>query len=112
MAQMMRAILLASATAASFFDLRASNSNSHGEARPVLACRMTAVAPSTSSRRRLSSPSRLILPGRVELGLWSLVGLVAGRLGRWSGFSVFRVVEFFKRPAQSFETKKQKHNPG
>src|SRR5712692_8445264 len=30
--------------------LRASNPSSHGDARPVLACLMTAVAPSTSSR--------------------------------------------------------------
>src|SRR6516225_10158555 len=36
MAQMMRAILLASATATSFFGLRASNPNSHGAARPFL----------------------------------------------------------------------------
>src|SRR5713101_5379319 len=56
--------LLASATAASFFGLRANNPRSHAEARPGLACWMTAVAPSTSSRRRLSSPSRLILPSR------------------------------------------------
>src|SRR5216683_1915183 len=56
--------LLASATAASFFGLRASNPRSHAGARPGLACWMTAVAPSTSSRRRLSSPSRLILPSR------------------------------------------------
>src|SRR5882724_5072546 len=59
-----RAILLASATAASFFGLRASNPKSHGETRPLLARWMTAVAPSTSSRRRLSSPWWLILPGR------------------------------------------------
>src|SRR5712671_6360493 len=37
MAQMTRAILLASATAASFFGLRASNPKSHGETRPLLA---------------------------------------------------------------------------
>src|SRR5437868_4468325 len=41
-----RAILLASATAASFFGLRASNPKSHGETRPLLARWMTAVAPS------------------------------------------------------------------
>ncbi len=57
--------LLANATAASFFGLRASNSNSHGEARPLLACWMTAVAPSTSSRRRLSSPLAADLAGPV-----------------------------------------------
>src|SRR5712692_4919385 len=34
--------LLASATAASFLGLRASNPRSHGEARPALACWMTA----------------------------------------------------------------------
>src|SRR6266851_3335665 len=61
--------LLASATAASFFGLRASNPRSHAEARPALACRITAVAPSTSSRRRLSSPSRLILPGFARSGI-------------------------------------------
>src|SRR5271155_2280154 len=74
MAQMMRAVLLASATAASFFGLRASNPNSHDEARPVglwpaglprgLACWITAVAPNTSNRGKSSSPCRLILPGR------------------------------------------------
>src|SRR6516162_9347467 len=42
MARMMRAILLASLTAASFFDLRASNASSHGEVRPGLAARTTA----------------------------------------------------------------------
>ena len=47
MARMMRAILLASLTAASFFDLRASNASSHGEVRPGLAARITAVAPMT-----------------------------------------------------------------
>jgi hypothetical protein len=35
MAQMTRAILFASATAASFFGLRASNPKSHGETRPL-----------------------------------------------------------------------------
>src|SRR5215471_11244945 len=62
MTQMMRAILLASATAASFFDLRASNASSHGEVRPGLAARITAVAPMTSNRRKSSSPAQLILP--------------------------------------------------
>src|SRR5438477_7048567 len=70
MAQMMRAILFASATAATFFGLRASNFESHGTAwpflprRPFSACWITAVAPSTSNRRKPSSPSRLILPSR------------------------------------------------
>jgi hypothetical protein len=64
MAQTMRAILLASATAATFFDFRVSNPNSHGEVRPGLAARITAVAPITSNRRRSSSPWRLIPPSR------------------------------------------------
>ena len=62
MAQMTRAILLASATAASFFGLRASNPKSHGEARPLLARWMTAVAPSMSSGghvRQAGGDSRL-----------------------------------------------------
>ena len=58
----MRAILLASATAASFFELRASNASSHGEVRSGLAARITAVAPMTSKRRKSWSPARLILP--------------------------------------------------
>jgi len=62
MARMIRAILLASATAASFFDLRASKASSHSEVRPGLAARITAVAPITSKRRKSSSPARLILP--------------------------------------------------
>src|SRR5215472_16103946 len=62
MAQTMRATLLATATAVSFLDLRASKASSHGAARPGLAARITAVAPITSNRRRSSSPARLILP--------------------------------------------------
>src|SRR5579863_71853 len=50
MAQRVRAILLASATAATFFGRRASKLISQGEARPGLANRMTAVAPSTGNR--------------------------------------------------------------
>jgi len=54
--------LLASATAATFFGLRASKAKSHGAVRPGLAARITAVAPITSSRRKSSSPARLIRP--------------------------------------------------
>ena len=50
MAQSVRAILLASATAASFFGRRASRLISQGEARPAVAKRMTAVAPSMCGR--------------------------------------------------------------
>src|SRR6516225_5513904 len=76
MAQMMRAILLASASAATFFALRASNPISHGEARPGLACCMTAVAPSTSSRRKSSSPALLILPSRCRPAVESSSGVM------------------------------------
>ena len=62
MARTMRAILLASATAATFFGLRACNPMSHGAVRPGLAARITAVAPITSRRRKSSSPARLIRP--------------------------------------------------
>src|SRR6266849_6221986 len=64
MAHTVRAILLASAIAASFLGLRASKLSSQGEVRPGLAKRICAMAPSTSRRRRLSSPCRLIRPGR------------------------------------------------
>src|SRR5258708_5879711 len=64
MAQRVRAILLASATAASFFGLRASKLTSHGEALPGLAKRITAVAPSTNNLRSAASPCRLIAPSR------------------------------------------------
>lgn len=63
---MIRATLLASATAASFFGLRASNPSSQAEldGRPGLATRITAVAPTTSSCRNLSLPALLIRPRR------------------------------------------------
>ena len=54
MAQSVRAILLASAIAASFFGLRASRLSNQGDARPGLAKRITAVAPSTTSLHRAS----------------------------------------------------------
>src|SRR6266513_3257471 len=63
----MRAILLASATAASFGGLRASNATSHGDGRPRprLICWITAVAPATSRLRNISAPARGILPSLV-----------------------------------------------
>src|SRR5882762_1792178 len=64
----MRAILLASAIAASFGDdLRASSASSQGDARPRprRACWITAVAPATSTLRNISSPARVIVPSRV-----------------------------------------------
>src|SRR3981189_3538107 len=63
----MRAILLASATAASFGVLRSRSSRSQPDPRLrfPLACLTTEVAPTTSSRRKLSSPARVILPSLV-----------------------------------------------
>src|SRR3981189_1471463 len=54
----MRAILLASAIAASFGDdLRASSASSQGDGwpRPCLACWITAVAPATSTLRNITA---------------------------------------------------------
>src|ERR1035437_1193529 len=66
MAQMIRAILLARATAASLRGLRSSNCRSHAEADllPGLAKRMTDMAPTNSNCRNLSLPALLILPMR------------------------------------------------
>src|SRR5208337_2621335 len=66
MAQIIRAILLARATAASLRGLRSSNCNSQPDADflPGLATRITDIAPTTSSCRNLSLPALLILPGR------------------------------------------------
>ena len=64
MAQSVRAILLASAIAASFFGLRASRLSNQGDAWPGLAKRITAVAPRTTSLRRASLPCRLMRPCR------------------------------------------------
>ncbi len=64
----MRAILLASAIAASFGGLRASKLVSHGIARLVVPRRAvltTEVAPTTSKLRSVSSPARVIRPSRV-----------------------------------------------
>ena len=59
----MRAVLLARATAANFGDLRLRSSSSQGDAFPLLtACRITAVAPTTSTLRNPSSPARVITP--------------------------------------------------
>ena len=64
---MMRAFLLASATAASFGGLRAIRSSSQRECRPrpLRACWITAVAPATRTLRKASSPARVITPSRV-----------------------------------------------
>jgi hypothetical protein len=59
----MRAVLLASATAANFGDLRLRSSTSHGDAFPLRrACWITAVAPTTNTLRNPSSPARVITP--------------------------------------------------
>src|SRR6267142_1041706 len=70
--QAMRAILLASATAASLGGLRFSSSTSHGEGWPPVPCQgqalprrtcwITAVAPTTSTLRKASSPARVMPP--------------------------------------------------
>ena len=63
MAQIILAILLASATAAIFGDRRASRCTSHGLFVPCFwAYRMTASAPTTSSCRRYRSPCLVIPP--------------------------------------------------
>src|SRR5216110_2979293 len=63
----MRAILLASATAASFGGLRFSKASNQadGRPRPFRTCWITAVAPATSRLRKTSSPARVILPSLV-----------------------------------------------
>src|SRR5258708_22436593 len=63
----MRAILLASATAASFGGLRFSRASNQGDGRPrpLRTCWITAVAPATNSLRKTSSPARVILPSLV-----------------------------------------------
>src|SRR5450756_793817 len=59
----MRAILLASATAANFGDLRLRSSVSQGDNLPPRrTCWITAVAPTTSTLRNPSSPARVITP--------------------------------------------------
>jgi hypothetical protein len=67
--------LLASAMAASLGDLRFSSSASHGDGWPPVRCQgqalprrtcwITAVAPTTSTLRKASSPARVIAPSRV-----------------------------------------------
>src|SRR6202051_1858119 len=71
----MRAILLASATAASLGGLRFSRASSQGDGRPrpFRTCWITAVAPATNSLRKTSSPARVILPSLVLPAVeWSL----------------------------------------
>ena len=59
----MRAVLLASATAANFGGLRLRSSVSQGDGLPPRwACRITVVAPTTSTLRNAWSPARVIPP--------------------------------------------------
>src|SRR2546429_1049366 len=70
----MRAILLASATAASLGGLRFSSATSQGDGRPRprRTCWITAVAPATNRLRKTSSPARVILPSLVlPAGGWA-----------------------------------------
>src|SRR5258707_13486901 len=63
----MRAVLLASATAACFGVLRLSNSanQADGFVLPRRTCWISAVAPTISVLRSISSPARVITPRRV-----------------------------------------------
>src|SRR5258708_4756569 len=63
---MMRAVLLASATAASLGGLRLTSATSHGEGRPrpLRTCWITEVAPATNTLRKASSPAFVIAPSR------------------------------------------------
>src|SRR4051794_41985400 len=72
----MRAILLASATAANFGDLRLRSAVSQGDALPPRrTCWITAVAPTTSPLRNPSSPARPITPGlALPAGEWPFGG--------------------------------------
>ena len=65
-AQAIRAILLAKATAATLVGRRAITSSSQGwfAVPRLLACRITVIAPATSSHRRYGSPCLEILPRR------------------------------------------------
>src|SRR5476651_2629849 len=66
MAQAIRAILLASAMAATLAGFRASNAVSHGRCPVpwILAYRMTASAPTTNRLHKYRSPCLLMLPSR------------------------------------------------
>src|SRR5713101_5173540 len=62
----MRAVLLASATAANFGDLRLRSWVSQGDGLPPRwACWITVVAPTTSTLRNPSSPTRVIPPSLI-----------------------------------------------
>src|ERR1700712_5257361 len=91
MDQMIRAILLARAMAASLRGLRCSNCSSHAEADllPGLAKRMTDMAPTNSNCRNFSLPALLILPIRclppAQGGEGPPGGKVPGLAGRAQG---------------------------
>src|ERR1700730_7351271 len=60
----MRAILLANATAANFGGLRLRRPTIQGDPRPPRrTCWMTAVAPTTNTLRKASSPALVMPPG-------------------------------------------------
>jgi hypothetical protein len=64
----MRAVSFASAMAACFVAVRASNCTSHGRRAPLRsACRITAMGPTTSIWRRYRLPALLMPPGRTLL---------------------------------------------
>jgi hypothetical protein len=65
---LMRAVSFASAMAACFVAVRASNCTSHGRRAPLRsACRITAMAPTTSIWRRYRLPALVMPPGRTLL---------------------------------------------
>src|SRR5258707_15782442 len=77
----MRAILLASATAASFGGLRFSRASNQGDGRPrpLRTCWITAVAPATNGLRKTSSPARVILPSLVLPAVEWAFGVIPGQ---------------------------------
>ena len=91
MAQMIRAILLARATAASLRGLRSSNCSSHAEADllPGLATRMTDMAPTNSNCLSLSLPALLILPRRCLPPVECSFGVRPSQAAKWRPDSNF-----------------------
>ena len=85
MAHTMRAILLASATAASLRGLRASKASSQGEASlaPGRTWRITALAPTTSRVRSRRLPARLMRPSRVLPPVECCRGVRPRKAARW-----------------------------
>jgi hypothetical protein len=86
MADTIRAVLMAKATAASLRGLRLNRLSSHGEVagRPGLVYWMIVVASSTSNCRSRSSPARLMPPRRCLPAVEHSLGAVRDMLARKS----------------------------